>query len=299
MAKRQRGYILSDRGLQKLQAAKQAWEEERDRRCTQEVMQEASGLSTKTISKIFDRAGRADFSRIEDLFKMFDLDLQDEDLTREEDDRGNVGQELMEFALDFLSKSEFNESFSCDRVGQLASFMTNYREKILILEEKNCSLNIYIHYYFLKDDILIKLQYKILVKPQELESDSYSPTPTTLNSYIWISPSFEKQFLEQINPPYSYAFVKDDVKINGTVHLNEKLIPKSKFNLDEVSANGSYIALKKQIYFPDFYCASFDSKALLKEFLEIFSQRIMDYGFSFIDYAADIAFIREQNKRYG
>ncbi|MEM6517700.1 MAG: WD40 repeat domain-containing protein [Cyanobacteria bacterium P01_C01_bin.70] len=78
MSKRQRGVVLTNHGKERLEAAiAAAQEREKDgKRFTQAELEERSYLSTKTIKKICQAQAGVDRSKIEDLFRAFELTLE-------------------------------------------------------------------------------------------------------------------------------------------------------------------------------------------------------------------------------
>ncbi len=89
MQKRTRGYILTRQGAEKLEAAKREWESQHGAGCTEEKMRELTspfkenGLDPGTIRKIFKGEERVDKKSIRCLFSVFNLQLDDDDLTSE------------------------------------------------------------------------------------------------------------------------------------------------------------------------------------------------------------------------
>ena len=75
-AKRDRGRILSETGWQKLDEALQQWEMQTDQRRTLEKVAAEAGLDPGTVAKIFKRKEGADLSKIEQLFRKFQLNVE-------------------------------------------------------------------------------------------------------------------------------------------------------------------------------------------------------------------------------
>ena len=75
-AKRDRGRILSEAGWQKLDEALQQWEVQTDQRRTFEKIAAAATLDPGTVAKIFKRKEGADLSKIEQLFRAFQLQVE-------------------------------------------------------------------------------------------------------------------------------------------------------------------------------------------------------------------------------
>ncbi len=79
--RRQRGYILTEKGLQKLNRALDEEEEERDKKVTNQYIVEKAGIKNEAISKIRNRKKAADQSSIEAIFRAFELTLEEDDYT--------------------------------------------------------------------------------------------------------------------------------------------------------------------------------------------------------------------------
>ena len=75
-AKRDRGRILSETGWQKLEEALQQWEVRTDQRRTFEKVAAEADLDPGTVAKIFKRREGADLSKIEQLFRKFQLNVE-------------------------------------------------------------------------------------------------------------------------------------------------------------------------------------------------------------------------------
>ena len=75
-AKRDRGRILSETGWQKLEEALQQWEVRTDQRRTFEKVAAEAGLDPGTVAKIFKRREGADLSKIEQLLRAFQLNIE-------------------------------------------------------------------------------------------------------------------------------------------------------------------------------------------------------------------------------
>ena len=75
-AKRDRGRILSETGWQKLDEALQQWEMQTDQRRTLEKVAAEAGLDPGTVAKIFKRREGADLSKIEQLLRKFQLNVE-------------------------------------------------------------------------------------------------------------------------------------------------------------------------------------------------------------------------------
>lgn len=101
MGKRDRGHLLTDTGLSRLEEAITQWQEEQERKCTQAIIQELSGgLDPKTISKIRKRKAGTDVDSIQRFFGAFGLQLEYSDHyvplepgTKTESERNFVGRE--------------------------------------------------------------------------------------------------------------------------------------------------------------------------------------------------------------
>ena len=78
---RNRGFLLSDRGKQKLETARQKAEElnNEGKRYTVEQLSGITGLDLSTISRVLDTSIRVDRRTLERLFKAFNLELKTED----------------------------------------------------------------------------------------------------------------------------------------------------------------------------------------------------------------------------
>ena len=81
MSKRQRGVVLTDRGLERIETAIAAAQEatHRDKRFPKEEIAARAQTTTKTLNKIFDRALGVDKSKLRDLFQAFGLALDTAD----------------------------------------------------------------------------------------------------------------------------------------------------------------------------------------------------------------------------
>ena len=75
-AKRDRGRILSEAGWLKLDEALQQWEMQTDQRRTFEKIAAEATLDPGTVAKIFKRKEGADLSKIEQLFRAFQLNVE-------------------------------------------------------------------------------------------------------------------------------------------------------------------------------------------------------------------------------
>ncbi|MEM9120562.1 MAG: NB-ARC domain-containing protein [Cyanobacteria bacterium P01_F01_bin.56] len=81
MSKRQRGVVLTDRGLERLEAAIASAQEaaHRDKRFPKEEIAARAQTTTKTLNKIFERVLGVDKSKLRDLFQAFGLGLDTAD----------------------------------------------------------------------------------------------------------------------------------------------------------------------------------------------------------------------------
>ena len=84
--KRQRGVILTLEGLKKLQAAKQALEDQEKfgRRYTLEELNDRTGLATGTITKVLNRESVVDKRTLDIFFSAFNLELETSDYAKPE-----------------------------------------------------------------------------------------------------------------------------------------------------------------------------------------------------------------------
>ncbi|MEM9815174.1 MAG: NB-ARC domain-containing protein [Cyanobacteria bacterium P01_D01_bin.6] len=81
MSKRQRGVVLTDRGLERIEIAIAAAQEaaHRDKRFPKEEIAARAQTTTKTLNKIFERVLGVDKSKLRDLFQAFGLGLDTAD----------------------------------------------------------------------------------------------------------------------------------------------------------------------------------------------------------------------------
>ncbi|MEM6427394.1 MAG: NB-ARC domain-containing protein, partial [Cyanobacteria bacterium P01_D01_bin.128] len=96
MANRQRGVVLTDRGLERLEEAiASAQEAEKyGKRFTQAELEERAGISRKTIKKIRDRTTTVDSTSVQALFEVFGLELETADYGLPELDYSPVTETL-------------------------------------------------------------------------------------------------------------------------------------------------------------------------------------------------------------
>lgn len=86
--KRRRGILLTDSGSKKLQAARSEmeWEEKKGQRFTLEELNERTGLSVDTLTKLNNQENKVDKQTLKIYFKAFNLTLASEDYYYPSDD---------------------------------------------------------------------------------------------------------------------------------------------------------------------------------------------------------------------
>lgn len=307
MPKRNRGYILTSTGAQKLREAKRGWEIQHSDRCTQEKMRDLTstfkenGLDTGTIRKIFKAEKEVDKESICCLFSAFNLQLDDGDLEQvKQNDISNLissnpnesetGEALMSLATSMLEHLGFNQMFRVNTTSQYIGYRLKKtgegaKQYQLILAQQPKYLSISIHRRFLEREIL-QLRNRDYVYEGYSDSDGDAIGGEAIGEEyilgeIWVIPSKEDVFLKSMQFQYPNILQGEVSGKFLLIELDDELdrfysLVTQEFNIQNLSDSDSYVIVQNNEIFPYTGQVYISSKKVLEEFFHHFGIIIME-----------------------
>lgn len=302
MLKRDRGYMLTPKGVRKLEDARRAWGDKHDARCTYEKIRELTvfckenGLDTGTIRKILKGEKKVDEKSICCLFEAFGLQLEDNDFTSKTIKVFEEEGSLICLASKLLTQLGFDQEFKIIRSPKEIGYRfknpkqgERHYQLVLVQDKENLGIFISVAKHLLEPNIL-NLQY------WEITEETEKPQECIAGSFF-VLPNKKDIFLESLHLNY-WNLLEAERNTTGTFDLNKireaelydshygsyrgyEVLPSillDEFNCDTLSVTNSYLVLNEDQVFPYSWQVYISSREVLEEFISYCGTRLMEYS---------------------